>query len=205
MSYDFFVEFNIIIDTEDLLKVNDFCVNGIEAKFTTGSNSPYAITRKTIKIDGQSKRKQYYIHRLVMDVLYSPKIFIDHINGNTLDNRKDNLRPVTTSQNMKNRKPSKIGTSIYLGVHYCKNKRGSKKWRALIKPYQERNIHLGYYYTEEEAAYAYNLAAKEIHKQYANLNVIELKKNIDIIHNKVNKYIQEYNDKNKPMNNVIVL
>lgn len=49
---------------------------------------------------------------------------------------------------------------------------------------------------------AFKYALETIRKE---LNEIELKQNIDIIHNKVNKYIQEYNDKNKPMNNVIKL
>lgn len=185
-------KFDTIIDTEDFEKVNDFCINGIEAKFTTGANSPYAITRKTIKIDGESKRKQYYIHRLVMDVLDTPEIHLDHINGNTLDNRKINLRPVTRSQNMKNRKASKIGTSKYLGVYFCKDKRGSKKWRVNIKPYKSKNIQLGYYDTEEEGAYAYNLAAKKIHGEYANLNVVTLKSDTTWINDKVNKYIEDY-------------
>lgn len=158
----------MLIDDEDYELIKSFCNNPIEGKYTTGSKTPYAITRKTIN----KKRKQFYIHRLVMGVIDNPSIYIDHINGNTIDNRKVNLRIVTRSQNMKNRSSSVNGTSKFLGVYYCSNKRGSKKWRAVIKPSNDKNIHLGYYDDEYLGAYAYNIAAKVIHGEYANLNNI---------------------------------
>lgn len=160
----------MLIDDEDYNLIKSFCINPIEGKLTTGSRSPYAITRKSIN----KKRKQFYIHRLVMGVLDNPSIHIDHINGNTIDNRKCNLRIVTGSQNMKNRKSSIGGTSKFLGVYYCSNKRGSKNWRVMIKPTNDTNIHLGYYYDEELGGYAYNIAAKVIHGEYANLNNIDI-------------------------------
>lgn len=166
-------KYDILIDDEDLGKVTSFAPNGWEAKYTTGANSPYAITRKTIKVDGKSIRKQYYMHRLIMDILDKPDVHIDHIDG-TLDNRKSNLREATRTQNMKNRKSAKNSTSRHLGVHYCAYKRGSKKWRAVIKPDESRNMHLGYYYDEESGGYAYNLAAEIIHGKFANLNKIDL-------------------------------
>jgi hypothetical protein len=160
----------MLIDDEDYNLIKSFCINPIEGKLTTGSRTPYAITRKSIN----KKRKQFYIHRLVMGVLDNPSIHIDHINGNTIDNRKENLRIVTRSQNMKNRSSSVRGTSKFLGVYYCSNKRGSKKWRTVIKPSNDSNIHLGYYYDEDLGAYAYNIAAKVIHGEYANLNNIDI-------------------------------
>jgi hypothetical protein len=160
----------MLIDDEDYNLIKSFCINPIEGKLTTGSRTPYAITRKTIN----KKRKQFYIHRLVMGILDNPSIHIDHINGNTIDNRKENLRIVTRSQNMKNRSSSVNGTSKFLGVYYCSNKRGGKKWRAVIKPSNDSNIHLGYYSDEYLGAYAYNIAAKVIHGEYANLNDIDI-------------------------------
>jgi hypothetical protein len=180
--------FEIIIDHEDIDKVNDFSPNGWEAKITTGSHLPYAITRKTT--DGV--RKQYYLHRLIMDVLETSNIHIDHKNGNKLDNRKENLRIATRVQNMKNRTSAKNSTSKFLGTYYCKNKRGIKKWRSVITPYNHPNIHLGYHETEEQGAYAYNLAAKIIHKEFANFNELDssLVDNKEEIEFKVSEYLK---------------
>jgi len=185
-------KFYIYFDKNDFEKINEFAINGWEAKFTTNSNTPYAVTRKTIKIDDKKIRKQYMMHRLVMDVLTTTNIHIDHKNGDTLDNRKENLRIATRVQNMKNRTSAKNSSSKFLGVSYCKNKRGGKKWRARIQPHDMPMIHLGYYETEKEGAYAYNISAKSIHKEFANLNDIDVTTllNRDYIENKVNDYLK---------------
>jgi len=67
---------------------------------------------------GKSKRCSYRaMHRKLMNALDHQ--IVDHINRNSLDNRKSNLRFVTPSQNAVNRKKKKGGyTSSYLGVHY---------------------------------------------------------------------------------------
>lgn len=178
-------KYNILIDKKDYDKVIDFAPNGWEIKYTTNSNNPYVITRKTI----DKVRKQYYLHRLVMDVLDFPSQYVDHININPLDNRTENLRIVNRSQNMKNRTSKKTSVSKHLGVSYCKSKVGPKKYRAQIKDHiiQKENIHLGYYYDEETAGYAYNIAAIIIHKEYANLNNINL--DLVINPNNVNEYV----------------
>lgn len=180
-------KFKIIIDKNDYNRVNEFAVNGWEIKYTTGSNNPYVLTRKTI--DG--KRKQYYLHIVVMNTLDDPTKHIDHINRNTLDNRKSNLRFVTRRENMKNRTSKKNSRCKYLGVSYCESKRGTKKYRTNIKDenISKNNIHLGYYYDEDSAGYAYNLAAKTIHHEFANLNDI----NMSNISNKkeIESYISE--------------
>lgn len=160
------------VDDEDYDRVIAFAPNGWEAKYTTSSNNPYAITRKTIDLNGGRVRKQYYMHRLVMNVLDEPTKHIDH-KKDTLDNTKQNLRIATRIENMKNRASAKNSTSKHLGVCYCKEKKGKKKWRAIITPSYSANIHLGYYDNEDSAGYAYNLAAKIIHKEFANLNSID--------------------------------
>lgn len=165
-------KYDIIIDDDDCSRVQNFAPNGWEAKFTTNSNHPYVITRKTVTVDGKRIRKQYYLHRLILNVLDEPEKHIDHITS-TLDNRKSQLRFCTRVQNMKNRKSAKNSTSKHLGVYYCKNKRGSKRWRAVIKPENANNIHLGYYYNEDDGGFAYNTACRIVHGEFANLNVIE--------------------------------
>lgn len=177
----------MLIDNEDYELIKNFCVNPIEGKLTTNSNSPYAITRKSIN----KKRKQFYIHRIIMGVLDKPDLHVDHINGNKIDNRKVNLRIVTRSQNLKNRTSSIKGTSKFLGVHYCSNKKNKKKWRVVIKPTNANNIHLGYYYDEYSGAYAYNIAAKVIHGEYANLNNLS-SNSIEIDEKYIELKVKEY-------------
>lgn len=167
----------ILVDEEDYQRVMDFAPNGWEAKFTTGSNNPYATTRKTIDVGDKRVRKNYYLHRLVMNVLEIPDVIVDHKFTNTLDNRKNSLRLVTSRQNSKNRTSKKNSASKHLGVSYCTSaKRSSKKYRVFIKDMniQKNNIHLGYYLDEESAGYAYNVAAQLVHGEYANLNQVNM-------------------------------
>ena len=94
------------------------------------------------------------MHRVIMAA--PPGLEIDHINGNGLDNRKENLRIVTTRENSQNRHIQK--TSLYPGV-YWDSERGI--WRARIRVGQGR-IHLGRFKTEIAAANAYNSAYESL-------------------------------------------
>jgi len=89
---------------------------------------------------------------------------VDHINMNTLDNRRENLRAATKSQNMANRSKTKKNTSGYKGV--TKNR---LKWKATIVVNYEI-IALGTYETKEEAALMYDIAAKKYFGDFARLN-----------------------------------
>ena len=91
----------------------------------------------------------YRAHRLIflMHKGYLPKT-IDHINGDKLDNRIENLRAATVGQNQHNRKTNANNTSGYKGVWWNK---ASKKWAAGIK-LEGKRIHLGYFDNVEEAA-----------------------------------------------------
>jgi len=181
-------KYNIQIDKEDHKKVIDFALNGWEIRYFTASNNPYAITRKTI--DG--KRKQFFIHRLIMDVLNSTTPHVDHKDNN----QKSNLRLVSRSQNMKNRTSAKNSSSKYLGVSCCNYKK-NKKYRTVIKDNVIGRIHLGYYYDEDSAGYAYNLAAEIIHGEFANLNKININDvdNSDEIKEYVENALKRYNFK----------
>lgn len=108
------------------------------------------------------------VSRIVMNV-DNPDIFVDHINGNTLDNRKSNLRLATAKQNSRNigKRKGKF-TSKYKGVNYNKK---AKKYSARINTDNGR-LFLGYFETEQEAAEIYNKAALEHHKQFARLNKV---------------------------------
>ena len=109
--------------------------------------------------------KKYYAHRIVFlyHKGYLPKT-IDHINGDKVDNRIENLRAVTASQNQHNRKINSNNTSGYKGVSY--NARANK-WCARIR-LENKRINLGYYSTPEEADAVVRKAREELHGSFAN-------------------------------------
>lgn len=109
-----------------------------------------------------------FMHRMVIK---APRgIKVDHINGNRLDNRKENLRIVSDSQNrMNSRKrckwPRKL-TSLYKGVGWHDS---VQLWRARITV-QQKQMYIGYFDSELAAAMAYDIAAKDLYGEYARLN-----------------------------------
>ena len=109
--------------------------------------------------------KSYRAHRLIflMHKGYLPKT-IDHINGDKLDNRIENLRAATVGQNQHNRKTNANNTSGYKGV--CWNK-ARKKWKSQIR-LEGKRINLGHYTNIEEAAEAVRKAREELHGDFAN-------------------------------------
>lgn len=116
------------------------------------------------------KTKKASMHRMVMG--FPQDLEIDHINGNGLDNRRQNLRVATRSQNGANKPKYKQGAiSKYKGVGRAKSK--TKPWLATIKA-NGKHVHLGHFYTEEQAAHAYNAAALEAWGEFAYLNEVEL-------------------------------
>jgi len=104
-------------------------------------------------------QKRYLLHRLAyyhITGIDPAENEVDHINGNSLDNRFDNLRLATHANNGKNVKKRKDNTSGFKGV--CWDKR-AKKWQAKIKVNNKR-IYLGYYNNKFYAALIYARAAK---------------------------------------------
>lgn len=89
-----------------------------------------------------SKGEFVYLHRFIANP--HDGMSVDHINGNKLDNRRENLRVCTHQTNMRNRpNPYANNTSGYRGVTYIKR---TKKWRAFLS--------LGDFKTPQEAAKA---------------------------------------------------
>ena len=106
------------------------------------------------------ERKVIHMHRRVMK--YDGELFVDHENGNGLDNRKANLRLATMSQNCCNRKRD---SSKYKGVV----RKPNNKFEVCIK-YHGKRIYLGLYGNETDAARAYDEAAKHYYGEFAVLN-----------------------------------
>jgi hypothetical protein len=129
------------------------------------ANKFYAIA--DVKI-GPGRTRVVSLHREIMN---NPKGFIvDHLNNNSLDNRKDNLRPATRSQNRQNApKRKKNASSQFLGVSFHKEE---KKYRARIS-IKGKRIHLGKFDNEIDAAKAYDAAARKYYGEHARVNFPE--------------------------------
>lgn len=106
------------------------------------------------------------MHRFIMNAQKGQ--IIDHINGNGLDNRKENLRFCTHRQNAYNLITGTNKTSKYKGVHLLKN---NGLWCVQIKIPNKR-IRLGNFEREDDAALAYNEAAIKYFGEFACLNKI---------------------------------
>lgn len=108
-----------------------------------------------------------YMHRLIMSAPNG--VLVDHRNGNGLDNRRENLRLATSSQNSANRrKRQQALSSRFKGVRFS---RKAKKWEASIGV-DRRRIYLGCFVNEEDAARAYNARAQIEFGEFARLNVV---------------------------------
>lgn len=112
------------------------------------------------KQGGKRIYKCIFMHRVVNNT--PDGLFTDHINRNKLDNRKENLRNATNSQNQSNRRF--IGKFGFKGVHASR-----EKYRARIKD-GNKLLNLGTFTTAEEAARAFDKKAKELHGEFAFTN-----------------------------------
>jgi len=113
------------------------------------------------------KQVTILMHREILGLKCGDKQQADHINHNELDNREENLRICTLTENNRNR-ISRTGTSKYKGVYWNKGKR---KWHAQIG-FNGKVIYLGQFISEIKAAKIYNNAALKYHGEYAQLNSI---------------------------------
>lgn len=116
-----------------------------------------------------SRTQREYMHRIILERMIErplmPDEFPDHINTNSLDNRRENLRIASRSQNQMNRKKPKHNKSGYKGVHWDKR---ANKWRASIAVHG-KTYNLGNYDDPKKAHEAYKKKAQEFFGDFANL------------------------------------
>lgn len=130
-------------------------------KASKSSNLVYAIS--------YLQKPPLLLHRVIMErIIGRPletKELVDHIDGNSLNNHRANLRVVTHAQNMKNRKTSVTCKSGYKGVYFDPS---GNKWRVQIYC-DGKKIPLGRFDTAEQGYEAYCKAALKYHGQYARI------------------------------------
>jgi hypothetical protein len=115
-------------------------------------------------------KEQRALHRVILCA--KPGQIVDHINGDTLDNRRCNLRMVTARQNSTNSRPQDREGRVakFRGVSFCKL---TKRWRASITD-ERKYLQLGRFSSAIEAAYAYDLASLRLHGEFGRRNFLPL-------------------------------
>lgn len=114
------------------------------------------------------------LHRLIMDA--KEGAVIDHIDGNPLNNIRHNLRECTQHQNSMNSRKRKIdATSVFKGASWDTSR---LKWKSYIN-INMKQVFIGRYKTELEAAEAYNQMAKVLHGDFASFNILR-KENLNV-------------------------
>ena len=112
------------------------------------------------------KRFSIRMHRVITKATKGKDV--DHLNSNGLDNRKCNLRLCSRSENLGRKRVFIKKTSKFRGISYDKNR---DKWKARIR-FNKKQVFIGRFSSENEAAEAYNYKSASLSKEYAILNEV---------------------------------
>lgn len=110
------------------------------------------------------KGTREYVHREIMGA--GADDYVDHINGNRLDNRRSNLRICTQAENMRNQTKRSDNKSGVTGVHYCNTR---KRWISQIKA-NGKNLVLGRFLDFQDAVSARREAETKYYGEFAATN-----------------------------------
>jgi hypothetical protein len=146
-----------IVDDEDFEYLNQF-------KWCADKSPKFDYYFATKRIVKNGKASTLRMHRLIMGAKTGE--YVDHINHDTLDNRRCNLRLCSNSQNNMNKYVVSSNTSGFKGVNFDKR---NNKWRSYITK-DGKQYGCGYYNTAIDAALAYDEKAKELFKEFACTN-----------------------------------
>ena len=137
---------------------------------TKSRNTFYAVRDvKALRTDGTQQIKVIHMHRFILDAPIG--VFVDHKDGDGLNNSRQNIRIATKHQNEFNQGLRLNNTSGYRGVSLARKHKplDADKWRAGIC-LNQKYYSLGAFGTREEAARAYDAKAKELFGEFARLN-----------------------------------
>lgn len=165
------------IDIDDISKLGNY-----KWRTVFKNNKPYMFT-------GNQKSTRIYFHRLIMPTNKQ----IDHINGDTSDNRKNNLREVSIQENMMNLQKKSNNTSGIRGVSFNKNK---NKW-VIDFTFNKQRFYFKPLESKEEAVYLRYLCETYFLKHYRNTsNDVTYEQYISTLSNNKKLVIEKYfNDK----------
>lgn len=161
-------DYEVLIDNDDFHYFEEFRLRILQGTTVKGKKI-YPYVYLVHIIDGKYKYETF--HRVITNC--HPDLIVDHINGNTLDNRKKNLRIITSSYNLGGNSTKRIRngkyTSLFKGVSFKKGNR-KKPWVSNITKNGKKRW--SYHLTELEAALQYNKWAVELYGDTAILNKI---------------------------------
>lgn len=149
--------YEILIDNEDWDKIKD-----IRLRILKQDNDKFRVAGRL-----KGSKKTFYLHRFIMNASINDQV--DHIDGNPLNNKKENLRICSNKENSKSQSIRKRNTSGYKGVTWDKQR---SKWKAQITiNYKHKS--LGFFNSKEDAALCYNEGAIKYFGEFALLNIIK--------------------------------
>lgn len=145
--------YETVIDATDI-----HLVDGCNWCAAVIGNTVYAV--RTVRIG--EKRRNVSMHRTIMG--HPEGLEIDHVDGDGLNNRRDNLRKATTEQNQRNQRLNCLNTSGYKGVTMC-----GGKWQSRIQV-RGKQIFLGRHDTPGAAHAAYCEASAKYHGEFGRVS-----------------------------------
>lgn len=147
---------SVILDDDDYEKFKSF-----NWWLLSSSKSKHRYVATNMKVD-ETLIRLALIHREIMNAKKGE--IVDHINGNTLDNRKKNLRIVTRQQNTWNSTKHKTNKTGYKGIMHYKYKKG---WFKVQVRQNNKVYYLGIYPDIEQAKKVYINFVKKHRGEYA--------------------------------------
>lgn len=151
-----------IVDDEDFERLSNYKWSLQKPHFKSG----IAYAHRTSTSKNGAKRKTILLHREVLGKIPSGKV-VDHIDFDTLNCQKSNLRLVSRQESNVHRRMQKNNTSGYIGVYFDNE---ARKWRAQVK-YKGKYATLRFK-DKEDAAIAYNAMAQFLNGPLAILNPV---------------------------------